>query len=397
LFIGLGSGLWVFYKGLSVTHLTDLVPWGLWITIDLSSIALAGGAFFTCAGVYLFGLKKYEPFARTATFVGLTGYTMAMLALLLDIGRPDRFWHAVVYWNKHSLLWEVTMCVMLYLTVLLFEVMPIVASFEWLRKRFPWLTAKMEHMHHYAPYLAVAGMCLSMLHQSSLGAVYGVLKARPLWYKPDVAVLFIISAVIGGMSLTLFVSTFSARLTKRAIIKEEIVERVAYFIGWALVLYLYMRFWDTLAMTYTYQAGRTEGLALLTSGQLSFNFWFGEILLGIAVPMVLLLWSKTRSLPAIRMLALLMVVGGVVAYRWDTNLSGLLVLVSYLPGEPTVSYTTYQPSLIEWGAGLGVIAYGVTLLSLGIRYLRVVDHTLGSAHAEHAPVAAALPQPAATD
>jgi len=397
LLIGLTCGLYVFYKGLSVTHLTDLVPWGLWITIDLSSIALAGGAFFTCAGVYLFGLKKYESYARTATFVGLTGYTMAMLALLLDIGRPDRFWHAVVYWNKHSLLWEVTMCVLLYLTVLLLEVMPIVASFEWLRQRFPWLASKMEHMHHYAPYLAVAGMCLSMLHQSSLGAVYGVLKARPLWYKPDVAVLFIISAVIGGMALTLFVSVFASRLTRRAIVREEIVERVAYFIGWALVLYLYMRFWDTLAMTYTYQAGRTEGLALLTSGQLSFNFWFGEIILGIATPMVLLLWTKTRHMPAIRMLALLMVVGGVVAYRWDTNLSGLLVLVSYLPGEPTVAYTSYSPSLIEWGAGLGVIAYGVTLLSLGIRHLRVVDHTLSGAQAEHAPAAAAIPQTAATD
>ncbi len=69
-----------------------------------------------------FGLKRYQPIARTATFVGLIGYTMAMLALVLDIGRPDRFWHALVYWNEHSLLWEVTMCVMLYLTVLVFEV-----------------------------------------------------------------------------------------------------------------------------------------------------------------------------------------------------------------------------------------------------------------------------------
>src|SRR5512133_3350898 len=218
--LGLGAGLYVFWKGLSVTNLTDLVPWGLWISIDLSSIAMAGGAFFLCAGVYLVGLKKYEPVARTATFVGLTGYTMAMLALMLDIGRPDRFWHALIYWNQHSLLWEVTMCVMLYLTVLLFEVMPIVASFEWLRTRFPKIAALMSKVHHYAPYLAIAGMCLSMLHQSSLGAVYGVLKARPFWFRPDVAVLFIISAVAGGMSLTVFASMLSARLTKRAAIKD---------------------------------------------------------------------------------------------------------------------------------------------------------------------------------
>ena len=125
LLLALVGGMAVFWNGLWITNLTDLVPWGLWITIDLSSIALSAGAFSLCAAVYLIGLKRYEPIARTATFVGLIGYSMAMLALVLDIGRPDRFWHALVYWNEHSLLWEVTMCVMLYLTVLLFESMPI--------------------------------------------------------------------------------------------------------------------------------------------------------------------------------------------------------------------------------------------------------------------------------
>src|ERR1043165_4337430 len=167
LLAGLVAGILIFWKGLVITNLTDLVPWGLWITIDLSSIALAAGAFSLCAGVYLFSLKRYQPLARTATFVGLIGYTMAMLALILDIGRPDRFWHALVYWNEHSLLWEVTMCVMLYLTVLLFESRPIFPTLECLRKRFPKLAHTMEGPHQYAPILAIIGLGLSSLHQSS--------------------------------------------------------------------------------------------------------------------------------------------------------------------------------------------------------------------------------------
>ncbi len=377
-FLALGAiaGLYILTQGLAATNLTDLVPWGLWIAIDLSSIAIAGGAFFLCAGVYLLGLKKYEPVARTATFIGLAGYTMAMFALLLDIGRPDRFWHALIYWNKHSLLWEVTMCVILYLTVLLLEVLPTLSSFEWLRTRYPWLASRMENVHHIAPYLAIAGLCLSMLHQSSLGAVYGVLKSRPIWYRPDVAVLFIMSAVAAGMSLTVFASMLSSRLTRRAIVKDELLERVAYFIGWIMVGYLYFRFWDALSMNYTYQAGRTEGLAILTSGVLSFNFWFLEILLGAVAPIILLLNKKTRMMPAVRMLALAMIVVGVVTYRWDTNLVGQLVMVSYLPGNLVVSYTSYRPALIEWLAGMGIIAYGLMLFSVGVRYLRVVDHTI---------------------
>jgi len=387
--VGLVTGLYVFWKGLSVTNLTDLVPWGLWITLDLSSIAMAAGAFFLCAGVYLLGLKRFEPVARTATFVGLAGYTMAMFALMLDIGRPDRFWHSVIYWNEHSPLWEVTMCVCLYLTVLLLEVMPIASSFKWLQSHFPRVASRMENVHHFAPYLAIAGLGLSMLHQSSLGAVYGILKARPFWYRPDIAVLFIISAVAGGMSITVFASMLSARLTPRAIIKDELLERVSYFIGWMLVAYLYFRFWDAFSMTYTYQAGRSEGLRLVTSGVLSFNFWFGEILLGAVVPIILLLNKKTRLIPALRMLALVLVVGGVVAYRWDTNLSGLLVLVSYLPGEPTVSYTTYHPSIVEWLAATGIVSYGLMLFSLGVRYLHVVDHTIYDV--EHEAVAEEVP------
>jgi Ni/Fe-hydrogenase subunit HybB-like protein len=394
---GVAAGLMVFWKGLSITNLTDLVPWGLWITIDLSSIALSAGAFSLCAVVYLLRLKQFQAVARTATFVGLIGYTMAMLCLLMDIGRPDRFWHAVVYWNKHSLLWEVTMCVVLYLTVLLLETMPIFAEFEWLKKRWPKISALMSKVHNYAPYLAVIGLCLSMLHQSSLGATYGVLKARPFWYRPDVSVLFIVSAVAGGMSLTVFASMLSVRLTKRANADDRILERVSFIIGWILVALLYFRFWDALSMTYTYQPGRTEGLALLTSGPLSFNFWVGEMLLGLVVPIVLLLNKNTRAIPFWRMIALALVVGGVVAYRWDMNISGQLIVLSYLPGEPMVGYTNYIPSLVEFVSGAGVLAFGLLAFSFGVRYLKVVDHQTAAHETEHAIVEKHLPEAAAAD
>jgi Ni/Fe-hydrogenase subunit HybB-like protein len=387
------TGILVFWQGLWITNLTDLVPWGLWIAIDLSSISLSAGAFSLCAAVYLIGLKRYQPIARTATFVGLIGYTMAMLALLLDIGRPDRFWHGFVYWNKHSLLWEVTMCVMFYLTVLALESMPIFATLPWLRNKWPKLAAKMEGVHHYAPILAIAGLGLSSLHQSSLGAMFGVIKARPFWFKPEMSVLFMFSALVGGIAMTLFASMLSSRLTSKARINDALIERVAGFLAWLLVGYFYFRAWDTLATTYTYDPGRTEGLHLLTSGVLSFNFWIGEMLLGVLVPMVLLLNGKTRSNRFWRMVALALVVGGVVAYRWDTTISGLMVVVSYLP-DAAISYVSYTPSLAEWLCGLGIISYGLLAFSLGVKYLRVVDHTLVEAEHKTVDVKAKEPVPA---
>ena len=386
LIAGAAAGLMVFWKGLSITNLTDLVPWGLWITVDLSSIAVSAGAFSLCAVVYLLGLKRFQPVARTATFIGLIGYSMAVLSLLLDIGRPDRFWHSMVFWNEHSVLWEVTMCVMLYFSVLLLEALPIFANLDWLRSRWPRLADKMSQVHHFAPYLAVAGLALSLLHQSSLGALYGVIKARPLWYRPGISVQFIISAVASGMALTVFASMLSVRLTRHASMDDSLLDRVSQIVGWILVVYLYFRFWDALAMNYTYQPGRTEGLQLLTGGQLSFNFWVGEILLGTLVPIILLLNKRTRALPLWRMLALILVVGGVVAYRWYTNISGLLIVMSYLPGQTSIAYTSYHPSLVEFLSAGGIISYGLLAFSLGVRYLKVVNYQSNRIYAKaHQP------------
>ncbi len=213
---GVVAGLTVFWKGLVITNLSDLVPWGLWITIDLSSIALSAGAFTLCAAVYLLGLKQFQPVARTATYIGVIGYSMAMMCLLLDIGRPDRFWHGFVFWNTHSVLWEVTMCVGLYFTVLILETLPIIGGASWFQERLPRVAALFTRIHHFAPYLAIAGLGLSMLHQSSLGATYGVLKSRPLWYQPGLSVLFMISAIAGGISMTTLASMVAARSRKKS-------------------------------------------------------------------------------------------------------------------------------------------------------------------------------------
>jgi len=376
--IGVVGGIIVFKEGLVVTNLTDLVPWGLWITIDLSAIALSAGAFTLVAAVYLLGLKEYYPVARTATFIGFIGYSMAMLCLLLDIGRPDRFWHGFVFWNPHSVLWEVTMCVGLYFAVLTLEVLPILGKRDWMQKRWPKIADTFSHLHHYAPFLAIAGLFLSMLHQSSLGATYGVLKARPIWYSPSLSFLFMFSAVIGGISLTVLVSTLAARSNEKANVRQELLEKLAQFVGWALVIYLYVRFWYFFSITYTYEPGQSEGLQLLLTGPLAVSFWFGEIFLGALIPSIILLKSSWRRNFNLRSLALCLVVLGVIAYRWDLNLSGQLIVMSSNPLGLDIFFTRYTPSLIEVFVGLGIVSYGILAVIMGIQYLVIVDHGVAS-------------------
>ncbi len=365
----------VFTQGLGITNLSDLVPWGLWITIDLSAIALGAGAFLLCAAVHILNLKQFQSIARTATFIGFIGYSTAMLMLVLDIGRPDRFWHSIVYWNTHSVLWEVSMCIVLYFTVLILEVAPLLGRIEWIKKRFPWVIHQLERLHNLAPILAVIGLILSMLHQSSLGAAYGVLKARPIWYRPGLSVLFIISAMAGGPALTIFASKLAARFSPRARINKAQLDQIASFVGWVLIGYLYFRFWDAMSMTYTYLPGRNEALDLLTRGPLAFTFWLGEILFGAVIPIIILRSKQLRQNWLLQMTALLMVVGGVVAYRWNINMVGELTVLTYLPNEIEAIFTSYTPSLIEYITGAGAVAYALLMFTVGVRYLGVVERT----------------------
>jgi molybdopterin-containing oxidoreductase family membrane subunit len=92
--IGALSFYTVFTEGLIVTDLSDSIPWGLWITIDLSAIALGAGAFALSAVVYLFKIDRLRPIVRIALLIGLIGYTSALLTvsgILGSIGTCTRY------------------------------------------------------------------------------------------------------------------------------------------------------------------------------------------------------------------------------------------------------------------------------------------------------------------
>ena len=388
---GVGAALVVFTQGLHVTNLSDLVPWGLWIGIDLSAIGLAAGAFSVSAIAYLLRRESLKPVAKTAVFVGFIGYSMAMMMLLLDIGRPDRFWHGFVFWNIHSPLWEVTMCVGLYFTVLTMEVLPIIGHWAPVEQRFPKISHRLGSIHKLTPFLAIIGLCLSTLHQSSLGLTFGKLVARPIWYGPwTMAILFYISAIIGGIALVTFISLLGAKLTPHAKVNKAVLDKMAYGIGWAVLFMLALRWWDLMSMPVGYEAGKTEALYILTRGRLAFNFWGLEIILGMLLPAILLLIPQFRRNENTRMLALALVAIGVVAYRWDTTMAGQLVVYGTVPGSDIPLFTHYTPSLVEMLTGVGVIAYGLLAVTFGVRFLNVINHGEVVEAPAEAPVPAAM-------
>ena len=368
-------GLWGAYMtlryGLAVTNLTDQVPWGLWITHDLSAIALGAGAFTFSAVVYLFRIERFKPVARIAVFIGFLGYSSAMLALAMDIGRPDRFWHPLVYWNVHSVLWEITWCVILYFTILTVEFIPTLVDTPRFDKH-PRIRRLGHALHKFAPVAAVLGLGLSLLHQSSLGATYGVLSGRAIWFKPSLPVMFIISAVAGGTALTLLATILVEKLTHHEPVSADLKRAMARLTGFSLAAYLYLKIWDWAATSYYANSpGTADALARLeATSPYQSTFWWIEVLLAGVIPMIILLSARLRRNDRLLVLACGLTVAGVVVNRWNVTLSGLVAPPQWSPGtQGGTIVAAYYPSLVEIAVSLGILGYALLAFTLGAKYL----------------------------
>ncbi|MFN2138807.1 MAG: NrfD/PsrC family molybdoenzyme membrane anchor subunit [Candidatus Promineifilaceae bacterium] len=319
-------GLWGAYNvlryGLVVTNLTDQVPWGLWITHDLSAIGLGAGAFAFSAIAYLFRFTQFKEISRAAVYVGFIGYTSAMIALAMDIGRPDRFYHPLIYWNVHSVLWEITWCVVLYSSILFLEFLPILLEHP-MFDSWPRIRVVGNFLHKLTPVFAVLGLGLSLLHQSSLGATYGVLSGREIWFKPSLPVMFIVSAVAAGTALTLFLTLLAGKFMGVDLISSELKLRVARFSGYAMLAYLYLKLWDWAATSYYSHAPGTADalLRLELTTPYSRTFWVFEVLLGALIPAIIFLYPPLRRNDRILIAGLGLAVVGLAALYAASNVN----------------------------------------------------------------------------
>lgn len=379
---GLVGAYIVLTQGLHVTGLSNQVPWALWITIDLSAIALGGSAFVFGVLVHLLKIKRFEIVGKLAILLGFLGYSTAGMILLFDLGKPFRFWHPVVYWQPHSLLWEITMCVVLYLSVLMSEMLPIVlehpafSSHPWLT-RFPILGKLMgpirkisDWTHKISPFLAVAGLSLSLLHQASLGATYSVLAGRGLWFNQSAPVQFVLSAMGGGVALLFLLSIIVFRIMRPGLVKDDVFYDLARISGAVTLLLTYLRVWDW-AVTNYYSFDREIALqtqVLNTIAPYSLTFWLGQAILPAIAGALLLAAKRIRSFRILLILASVPIFNAILM-RWNYNFSGLIASITYDPFTPSVLLNSYTPTWVEFAVGGMVICYWMLMFSLAARYL----------------------------
>ena len=330
------------------TNLSDKFPWGIWIAFDvMCGVGLAAGGFTLVAMVHIFNIEKYRPILRPAILTAFLGYTLVVVGLLYDLGRPDRLWHPLVMWNPHSVMFEVAWCVTLYTTVLFLEFVPVVFEKFGLHKPLAWI-------HKISVPLMILGVLLSTLHQSSLGTLFLIVpeKLYPLWYTPILPLLFYISSIGVGLAMTIFESWHSSRAFGRAL-ELPLLMSMGRVLAVVLSVYLWIRFLDL---------SHRHAFGLLAENRIETWLFLLEIAL-MAVPMVLLYQARVRRQPGALYACAVMVVFGFIANRLNVGTTGL----------EAGSGTHYIPKWSEIAVTLSIVAVGFATFRMIAQYFPIFE------------------------
>jgi len=326
-----------FFYGLgAATHLNNGYPWGLWVVLDIHITAAIGcGGYVLAVVIYVMNKGEFHTLIRPALVGSAFAYTLANLAAFVDIGRWWNFYQIALPWNinLNSVMFEIAMCMALYMLVLWIELVP--PALEHFGK------PKLEKAFFKSLYVIIPlGIILPTMHQSGLGAliVAAGTKISPLWQTPWISFLFLMSAIIMGFSIVIFEGALTVLGLGRRL-ELHLYRRLAKVLRWALGFYLLVRLADLV---------HRDALATLTQSSTQSIMFVIENALFI-LPLVILVHPRWRGNARLLFLSAscLLLAGAVL--RFNSLIIGF---------TPSAGYV-YFPSVIELLVSIGLLAVEV--------------------------------------
>ena len=357
--VGLGLIVIRFTDGLgAVSNISQEIPWGLWKGFNVvTGVAFAGGAYVLTFIVYILKVDKFHSLIRVTVLNGFLAYLFYAGALVLDLGKPWNIFNPIIGNNfgASSVLFLVAWHFLLYIVAQLVEFSPAIA--EWLGAR---------RIHKILTGITIAavifGITLTTLHQSGLGALFLMAKAKihPLWYSEFIPLLFLVSSVFAGLSMVIFEGSISQRVFFNKISKKNrkaktgIIQSLSKICAYTMFAYLFLQL-------LVFIHGQHFNLINTPMG-----YWFLLEILGfVLVPMILFFYSSLNAnILLSRMAAIVTILGiilnrlnvSIIAFRWDAA-------------------THYVPSWMEIVVSLAIIFIQIWIFRWVIQRMPVLDES----------------------
>ncbi|QSV45719.1 NrfD/PsrC family molybdoenzyme membrane anchor subunit [Geobacter benzoatilyticus] len=333
----------------ATTNLNDLYPWGLWISFDVvTAVPLAAGAFTIGVVAHVCHIKKLEPLVRPAIVTGFLGYSLVCVGLLLDLGQPQRGPYVLFNWNVHSPMFEVSMCVMAYTTVLFLEFLhPVSERFGW---HIPLRLLRTLEL----PFAIIAAM-ISTLHQSTLGTFFliAVDKLHNLWYNPLLPLQFWLSAIFTGLSIVIFEASLVHKYMGQPD-ESDLLATLTKIIPWIMGIYMLVKVYALAFLSHGPLFDRPVLTALFSV----------EMIVGVLIPFAMFLTKRIRTDKQMQLRAASLVIIGLILNRFNVSMFAM-----HQPGQPV-----YFPNFIESVVTIGIIAAHILFFVLVAKYFPIFEH-----------------------
>jgi Ni/Fe-hydrogenase subunit HybB-like protein len=335
----------------AVTNVNNGYPWGIWVIWDvIIATGFACGGYAMALVTYILNKGEYDRLLRPALTASVFGYSLGGASVLIDLGRYWNFWHILSpsYFNVNSVMFEVAICISLYVTVLWIEFSP--AFLEFIKHH-----KGLKLMNRILFVFIGLGVLLPSMHQSSLGSLLVVMgyQVHPLWQTVLLPLLFLLTAVCMGFATVVLEATLASVGFKRDISEElPLLSRIGKIIIGILAVYLTVRIGDII--------WRGAFGLIFTSGAKSVMF-----LIEMAVfifPMVWLAREQDRRKLSRLFPAAISMLTGAVLYRIDA------FLVAYDTGPGW----HYFPSVPEITVTVGMICVEVLAYIVFVRMFPIL-------------------------
>lgn len=362
--------------GLILANFSSVLPWGLWLSLYIYFIGLSAGSFLLSTLVYVFGVKRYEPVGRIALFQALGCLVLGICFILLDLGRPERFYRTLTNWSYSSVLaWEI-LFYLAYIVILCIEIWILLRHD--LTRRWPFLQ-RLRRGRENRPFsekdrrvvkiLATIGIPVAIGVHGGTGMIFAVVKARPFWHSGLFPLIFLISAMVSGGALLAFLTAFLSRIERS--MRQQIVGSLTRLVAAFLILDLFVLALEIMVVLYGNVSHHVLPYRLMMSGSYWYVFWFIQICAGAVIPFIIIFGRRDRDLKWLGLASLLICLG-VVGVRLNIVIPAQQT--AWYGGLP-VAYqglrnpTGYFPSGNEWLSSLGLLTLGLWGLWLGRKVL----------------------------
>jgi molybdopterin-containing oxidoreductase family membrane subunit len=364
LLIGFGSFIHQWTQGLGVTGLSNTITWGLYIVAFMFLVGISAGGLIVVAGAELIGSERFEHVNRLAVVCSVAAVATAAGTILPDLGRPQQAWKMIVQPHLTSpLVWDMGV-LSVYLVIGVIDL--------WILTRVPVPPRALRIM-------AIASLPVAILVHSVTAWIFGLLVARPFWNTPLLAPLFISSALVSGTALVLATGWVVERITSFRV-TAPVYEGLRRLLLWFVAADAFLLFTEVMTTFVSGDPEHRDQLDILLTGRLAPVFW-GEVIIGVAAPVVLLL-SRIGRRPTVSMVAAMLLLLGVFAKRinilFAAEFQPLVGLAPGIPGgRPGQAFRpdeVYFPSWVEFGVLIGMAAFFFAIVTIGVQRAVLPHH-----------------------